>query len=190
MTSSYTMRELTADEYDAIWARHADTVFGDAAQAFRYREALSPEERGRLQTLGARMGEPYRLRLGVFDGDELAGWSVGVQESAEAYYMINSAVLPAHRRRGLYRALVEATLGIVVPLGFQRIYSRHTATNNAVIVPKLQAGFVITGMEASDMFGMLVHLTYFPHPARRKVLDYRVGLRRPDDEVRQHLGLI
>ncbi|MDB5102256.1 MAG: hypothetical protein JWM80_6677 [Cyanobacteria bacterium RYN_339] len=189
LAHGYTLRVLDAEENQAIWAQHGEAAFKDAAQVFRYRDALSPDDLARIQALGTRMGEPFELRLGVFLGNEVAGWSRGVQESADTYYMVNSAVLPAHQRKGLYKALIAASLEILVPLGFQRIYSRHTATNNAVIIPKLQAGFVITALEASDRFGTLVQLTYFPNAARRKVLDYRVGLARPDDEVRGYLGL-
>lgn len=183
-----TIRPLTPEEDQRIWDELAPTVF-EGVQSFRYRDALTPDAIARQDALAKRLGEPYRLKLGAFVDGELAGWSVGVQESAEAYYMVNSGVLPAYRRRGLYRALVEATVAEAAAQGFQRIYSRHVATNNAVIIPKLQAGFVITGLELNDRFGTLVHLTYFPHPARRKVLDVRAGLSRPDDEVRGYLGL-
>jgi len=76
----------------------------------------------------------------------------------------------------------------VTQLGFQRIYSRHRATNNAVLIPKLKAGFVLTSLEVSDAFGTMVHLTYFSHPLRRKILDYRVGQIQPDQEIAQWLG--
>ena len=182
-----TIRELTPEEDRHIWADLAPGVF-EATHDFRYRDQLSAEQLARMQALGANMGEPYRLKLGAFVEGELAGWSVGMQESAEAYYMTNSAVLPAFRRRGLYKALIEATVARVTAAGFQRVYSRHVATNNAVIIPKLQAGFVITGLELNDRYGTLVHLTYLPHPARRKVLDYRAGQVRPDEELRGYMG--
>ena len=63
----------------------------------------------------------------------------------------------------------------VTKLGFQEIYSKHTITNNAVIIPKLKAGFIISSMEVSDLFGTLVNLSYYPKALRKKILDYRVG---------------
>lgn len=66
---------------------------------------------------------------------------------------------------------------------------RHSATNNAVIIPKLKAGFVITSMEISDMFGVLVHLTYFPKVLRRKMITYRVGDMKPDEEIKKCLKI-
>lgn len=181
------IRELTPAEEQYVWDELAPSVFG-ATHDFPYRTTLAPEARARMKELGANLGEPYRLKLGAFVDGQLAGWSVGVQESDEAYYMINSAVLPAYRRQGLYKALVQAVVERVAAEGFQRIYGRHVATNNAVIIPKLQCGFTITSMELGDRFGTLVHLTYFPHAPRRKVLDYRAGQAKPDAEVRDYLG--
>ena len=58
-------------------------------------------------------------------------------------------------------------------------------TNNAVIIPKLKAGFVISGFEVSDRFGTLVQLSYYFNPLRRKMMDVRVGQRKPDEEIRK-----
>lgn len=73
--------------------------------------------------------------------------------------------------------------------GFQIIYSRHAATNSSVIVPKLKSGFVISGFELSDTFGTLVHLTYFTNPIRKKVMEFRCGDLRPDEELKSLLRL-
>lgn len=103
--------------------------------------------------------------------------------------MRNSAILPEHRRKGLYTQLLEETLRRVSADGFQKIYSRHSATNNDVIIPKLKAGFTISSLEVSDVFGVLVHLVYFPKKLRRKIMVYRVGDAKPDDEIKKCLGL-
>jgi ribosomal protein S18 acetylase RimI-like enzyme len=174
----------------AIAAGPLQTAFPDVMD-FRYRDFLAPEAIDAQAALGARMGASlWRLRLGAYIQGELAGWSVGVQESAETYHMVNSVVLPAFRRRGVYRALVDETVARAVAAGFQRIYSRHVTTNNAVIVPKLQAGFVIGGLEVSDLYGSLVHLVYLPDPARQAAMKVRSGERRPDHpESRRYFGL-
>ena len=129
------------------------------------------------------------LRLAVYHGDEFDGWSYGCQESAETFYMINSAVFPAHRNRHVYSALLQEVIDIVKVEGFQVVYSRHVATNNAVLVPKLKAGFVITAFEVSDVYGVLVHLKWFSNPLRRKAIDFRAGRAAPDGELRRLLGL-
>lgn len=130
----------------------------------------------------------FTLRLGVFFRDQFCGWTIGEQQADGVFYMRNSAIFPEHRRKGLYSALLDKTLQSARNKGFQAVRSRHKATNNEVIIPKLKAGFKITGFEISDIFGTLVHLTLFLNPLREQVLDYRVGYK-PSDEVKKALGL-
>lgn len=185
LSTNYEIRELTHEEFMPHWEEHASRIFDEESQIFRVFEFLSEEEKSKTRDLRTRMGEPYQLRLGLFYQGQFAGWSVGHQESSETYYMRNSAVLPQYRRKGLYTALLGHSLAKLVDMGFQKIYSRHSLTNNAVIIPKLKMGFTISSMEVSDMFGVLVHLAYFPSPLRRKVMVYRVGDMKPDDEIKK-----
>jgi len=166
----YEIRELTDGEFKPLW----DSEDDESAKAGRLRK---------------NMGDLFYLNLGLFYDGEFIGWTAGQQESAETYYMRNSAVLPAHRRKGLYTQLLAETLRIVTAKGFQKIYSRHSATNNDVIIPKLKAGFTISSLEVTDLFGVLVHLVYFPKDLRRKMMIYRVGDAKPDEEIKKCLGL-
>jgi GNAT superfamily N-acetyltransferase len=185
----YSFREMEFAEFQPLWLKHAAEIFDAEGQIFRIQEHLNETEKADRARLGKNMGQPSQLRLAVFHGEEFVAWHTGNQENAESFYMRNSAVLPAHRGKGIYSALLDELLCRLTSQGFQRIYSRHNATNNAVIIPKLKAGFVITSLEISDAFGTLVHLNYFTNPLRRKVLDYRCGQIRPDDEIRQALKL-
>lgn len=184
----YSIREMDSETFRPLWLLHSKDVFANVP-IFRAYEFLSEEEKASLKSLGENLGQPYALRLGLFHGEEFVGWHVGYQKDRETFYMQNSAVLPAHRRRGLYSALLAEVLERLRGKGFQVVYSRHNMTNNDVIIPKLKAGFTITGFELSDVFGSLVHLTYFTNPLRRKVTVYRAGDIFPDDEIRKALGL-
>lgn len=186
---NYEIREMSQEEFLPIWNLHAEKIFDDHSQIFRVFDWLDHQEKEKAKDLRKFIAEAYQLRLGVFVGGQCVGWSVGHQESAETYYMRNSAVLPEYRRQGLYTALMHKTTEILKEKGFQKIYSRHCATNNAVIIPKLTAGFVITSMEISDMFGVLVHLTYFPKELRRKIMNFRVGDLKPDEEIKKCLKI-
>ncbi len=107
-----------------------------------------------------------------------------MQENATTFYMVNSAILKEHRGKGLYRLLVNQCIETLSSKGFQLIYSRHCATNNAVIIPKLKIGFVISKMEIDDRFGILIHLHFYTNSDRRKIMDYRSGQVRPDKTIR------
>jgi len=185
--NGFEIREVEENEFWALWEKHSPTVFDESLDFF-WREHISEKEKEHLKSLRKNMGTPATLRLGVFKGTEFVGWSFGDQQSADTYYMRNSGVLKKFRKQGLYTSLLTTTIEILKERGFQKIYSRHNATNNAVIIPKLKAGFIITAMEIDDMFGTLVHLSYYTNPLRRKMMDFRSGQLRPDEEMKRVLS--
>ena len=189
LDSEFTLRSVPDAEFWPLFQKYTELYFDKQNQIFRLTKIFSESERGKLKQLGTFMGQPLEIRLGLYRGEEFVGWSFARQESPSTLYMQNSAVFPEFRRRGLYSKLVEKIVEIARELGFQTIYSRHVVTNNDVIIAKLKRGFKITSLELSDVFGVLVHLSYFPHEARKKMLDYRAGFIRPDDEIKGNLGL-
>lgn len=188
LPEGYEIRSMTWAEFSPLYNQHAKGIFADS-QIFRYHQFLSEDEKTKFAELGQNYKGAYELNLALFYKNKFAGWCSGDQHSAEAFYMRNSAILPEHRRKGLYTALLTETLRVLTEKGFQKIYSRHNATNNPVIIPKLKAGFVISTLEVSDMFGTLVHLTYLTNPLRRKMMIYRTGDMMPDAEIKSALGL-
>lgn len=187
LIDGYTCHPLEPNEFRPFFDRHHGEIFRDHTM-LDLDAILSDDERARNAPLLERARGLYRLTLGIFCGEELVGWTFGRQETHEKYYMTNTALLPEHRGKGVYKALLPAVLSILEKEGFQVVYSRHSATNNEVIVPKLKAGFVISGMELSDQFGTLVYLSYFFNPVRRRVVDVRCGQATPDEEIRRVLG--
>jgi hypothetical protein len=63
-------------------------------------------------------------------------------------------------------------------LGYQLVTSKHYASNNSVLIPKLKAGFIITGMALDDKYGLMVHLTKYLHPEREAIAIRRIGETR------------
>lgn len=187
LPSGYSFRELDKDEFQRLQQPLAKKIFEETSPIFNASQAIPEAELEQWRALGKNMGDLYTLRLGLFHREEFVGWHFGIQQSGEKFYMQNSAVATEHRRKGLYRALLNEVLARAKAKGFQVIYSRHMAMNNAVIIPKLKAGFVITAMELSDVFGLLVHLSFYTNPLRRKVLEFRTGETFPDEEIRKHL---
>ena len=185
----YRIERMDVDSLFLLIKPLQNTIFQTNLRVPVY-QFLSSIELDKLKKLQENMGSPFRINLGLFCGQELVGWSYGWQENRETYYMTNSAVVPEHPRKGLYSALLNKTLQIAREEGFQIIYSRHTATNNAVIIPKLKAGFLISSMEISDPFGTLVILRYYCNPKRRALMDFRCGEDQPTSEVKKLLNLM
>ena len=180
----YSIREMTAKEFFPLFGKHYDALFGDDHTFFPENHLSDLENEKKLQ-LKKRMGDPFQLHLGLFSPtNEFVGFSFGMQESDETFYMAASAVLPEHRNLGLYTELVTYLLKRTIEEGFQTIYGTHCATNNAVIIPKLKLGFIFSKLELSDTFGTIIHLQYFVDPLRRKVMDYRSGLKVPSNEIK------
>jgi GNAT superfamily N-acetyltransferase len=176
---------MSADEFAPLWQRQTKVLFDDSQLMYRPIESYSEEERAKIPLLREHLKSVVQIRLGVFFQNEFIGWSWGFQETPETFYMCNSGILEPHRRKGLYTILMKRVVDAATKEGFQRIYSRHTATNNPIIIAKLKAGFFITNFELSDTFGVLLHLCYYPNATRRKVLDFRAGQAKPDDEIRK-----
>jgi ribosomal protein S18 acetylase RimI-like enzyme len=178
----YVLRELTEEEAALAIEIEDRKVFGHAV-GFDSTGALSDRECRDVERWLKKLESAYRLNLGLFKGQRLIGCSLGKQISGDTFRMISSWIDENHRGRGLYSALLSAVLEHLRKLGFQIVVSRHYATDNRIIVPKMKAGFLISGFEISDQFGLLVHLSYFFNPVRRRALDFRSGRLVADDEL-------
>ena len=109
------------------------------------------------------------FRLGAYIGDELVGWSCGWMERGRVFYMANSGVVAAHRRKGIYTALLSAVRDHAVSQGVVTLRSQHSVLNNAVIITKLRFGFHVSGLSQSAQMGTLVELNYHLSQPRQEL---------------------
>ncbi len=179
---------LTDDEFQKHWNDWGPQIFDENSTILDMRKVLSEQEKSHLRDLRKNTSQLISLNIGIFKDETFCGWFSGDQCNHETFYMRNSAILPEYRRQGLYSALMHEVLNRVKALGFQIILSRHTTTNNSIIIPKLKAGFIITALEISDRFGTLVHLCYYFNQTRRKVMEFRSGDLKPDDQLKDAMG--
>lgn len=185
----YRIVELPHDEFQKLWSEWGAKIFTDNDTSMDMSLVLSENEREQLRELQQNLKQMFHMNLCIFKDDEFCGWFYGEQYNNETFYMRNSAILPEHRRKGLYTVLMYEALAHAKKLGFQVVLSKHSNTNNSIIIPKLKAGFVITAMELSDRFGTMVHLSYFFNETRRKVLEFRTGDLKPDQKIKDVLGI-
>jgi len=182
------MRSMPADEFIPLFWKFRPVVFSNQPSV-DVRMLFSDAEKAGLDELNSMMGSPLQLNLGIFRGSEFIGWHSGHQKSREEFYMMNTAIFPEFQGMGIYTAMLKIIPEVLTQAGFQVISSKHSATNNRVIIPKLKAGFVISGLEISDRYGTLVRLEYFTNPKRRELMDFRSGQALPDLGLRELLGL-
>lgn len=119
---------------------------------------------------------------------EVAGWQYSRQWDSRTAYMVNTAFLPAHRGQGLYSRLLPVILQALKNEGYDVVRSHHHATNNAVIIPKLRAGFKIQGLHV-DEHGVMAILNYSFAPVYSEYMDIRSGLKKPAGEAAGRIGL-
>jgi len=180
--SGITVEPVEKAQYDAFRGIHEPKIFPNRFD-IDSRASLSLEEKLAVDRLGANLGNLYDLRLGFFNGDEMIGWSYGTQMNAETFRMVTTGIVPEFQGKGIYSSFLEYYSEHIEKKGFQILFSRHYATNNQVIVPKLRFGFIVSGFEISDQFGLLLWLSYYFNKTREKVLHVRSGLQQPDLEV-------
>lgn len=113
------------------------------------------------------------FRLGAYIGDELVGWSNGWMERGKVFYMANSGVVAAHRRKGVYTALLSAVRDHALSQGVVTLRSQHSVLNNAVIITKLRFGFHVSGLTQSAQMGTLVELSHHLSPPRAELFRSR-----------------
>jgi RimJ/RimL family protein N-acetyltransferase len=169
----YSYEFATRREVMDVFKRMERLVFIER-QAPATLNLLSEWEQEKLKEISKDFEHVLQYNLLVYCGEEVIGWSFGVQRNLHDHNMINTGILPEHRNRGIYSALVPVIVEHLKALGVQRIFSRHSMDNNAVIIPKLKAGFVITGIEVDEQFGGLVMLSYYVNEERRKRLKHKI----------------
>jgi hypothetical protein len=157
LVDGISMRTVDAAEFnavcDALWAAEA-RPHADVAPLYRDREAETAD-------LGAVVGAGLAHRVLFEQGGELVGCYWGQQDASGPpgrYYMVNTIFRRDVQGRGLYSRLLPRVIAAADGAGFTEVWSRHRADNNAILVPKLKAGFVITGFEIAPKFGVLIHL--------------------------------
>jgi ribosomal protein S18 acetylase RimI-like enzyme len=92
--------------------------------------------------------------------------------------MCNSGVMPEFRRQKFYSELMNQIVARAVQDGLKEITSKHHSGNNAVIIPKLKAGFVIQGFEINPRFGLMINLVRYSNSAILDIYHQRTGFKK------------
>lgn len=183
--------EITNDDkaFMKFLKDNKDLVFSENT-FIQIEDLMSESEKEKLSKLNRLIDNKYKLRLYILKGNTRVGWFMGEQISRETFYMRNTGIFKEFRNKGIYTRFLSVLREILREKGFQKITSSHIVTNNNVIVPKLKAGFMITGFEISDRFGLFVNLTYNFNEVRNKILRYRAGEIATDEQLRLLLNPI
>ncbi len=179
LISEYSYKIVEQKDFYKVFKAMRKEVFKDTF-TIQIDEFETNREREFIKTFKKR--EYFRLPILVFFKNEIVAWHYGFQKGS-SYYMMNTGVIEKHQRKGIYTALLKEIISITYKEGFLDLKSRHLASNNKVLIPKLKAGFVITGMEIDETFGTLINLKYFFNEKIKEVYLMRTGELKPTSEI-------
>lgn len=140
---------------------------------------MPSERQDKLTPLRQAFAGTHHEYFVFYDGEDVAGWSYGEMHDPETYFMSNSAILPDYRRRGIYSCYLSHFIGYLKALGYERITSNHQPNNRAVLMAKLKAGFVLSGMILDERWSAQVQMTYHMYPDRQRGFSRAFSLEMP-----------
>jgi len=172
-------KQIDNETFDAFFSVNRSKVF-DNSITYNIVKTLSIDEK---KTSNRLLKEFKTERINYFftENQEIIGWSWGYYKDIDEFYMVNTGIFKAYQNQGIYSKFLKYFIENLRKENIQKITSTHHATNNQVIVPKLKAGFLITGLELNTRFGMMINLTYFFNKTQQKLINHRVGYETFDD---------
>jgi GNAT superfamily N-acetyltransferase len=157
------------------WEAQVEVMWQDLARpAVDLGPLSTPEQQAAIADLDAALPAALVHTVLFVHDDVTIGGYRGKQEAFGRYHMYNTILRPEWRGRGLYKAFLPHVEASVAESGFREMTSRHRADNNAVIVPKLRAGWLIAGFEVAPRFGLLVHLRRYLHDGFARAFAHRI----------------
>jgi RimJ/RimL family protein N-acetyltransferase len=89
--------------------------------------------------------------------------------------MRNTGILPKHQNRGLYSIFLQTLTKYLEEIGYERLSSQHSPDNSRMLITKLKAGFMVTGMDLDERWGSLIRFTKFLKKDRAKAFSNCFG---------------
>ncbi len=189
LLDSYYVQEVSAETWEAVFNQHQTTVFPDE-DSIPFDGIFTDDEQAKMAVLKSNLASSLQRYFLIYDGETPIGWHFGFQRSELDYFMANTGIIPDYQGRGIYSAFLKYIIPRILDEGFQFITSVHHADNNAVIVPKLKAGFIIQSfgfliqtMILESNYGPMIQLVYPAKDIYRKTFSARFGTKAISGEM-------
>ncbi len=189
LSQSYSVEEVTAETWEVFFGEHQATVFPDEA-SIPFDPIFREPEQKKIAKLRENISGSLQWYFLIYDNETPIGRHFGFQKSELEYFMANTGILPEYQNRKIYSAFLKFIIERAVDEGFQFITSIHHADNNAVIIPKLKAGFIIQSfgfliqtMILESNFGPMIQLVYPAKDIYRKTFNAGFGAKAISTEM-------
>lgn len=168
----------TRSEFFTITGSLFDEVFTPFDQLGAYQ--LPAERQANLTPLREAFAGTHHEYFVFYDGEAVAGWAYGEMQDPETYFMANTGILPTYRRRGIYSQYLSHFIAYLEALGYERIISHHQSNNRPILIAKLKAGFVLSGVILDERWSAQVQLSYHVYPDRQRGFSQAFSLDMPE----------
>ena len=166
LKNGYQVVISSREEVYKISGEMFDKVFGVGYSRVQYR--LPKGRKKKVMKLAVEFWKAHHEWFLFLDSKgKVVGWFMGEAESVIAFYMRNTGILPKHQNKGIYNEFLKVLLKYLKDLGYERISSQHKVTNKKILLSKIKAGFIITSLELTEMWGPMVKLVKIIHKDRR-----------------------
>ncbi|WP_046246159.1 GNAT family N-acetyltransferase [Hymenobacter terrenus] len=162
----YYVAKVSPEEWEEFFSEHEARVFPNEV-SLPLDAALSPTEKDKLTKLRQNLTGILSFYFLIYENERPIGWHFGFQRGDLEYFMANTGILPEYQNRKIYSAFLKYAIEQIIEEGFQYITSVHNSDNNAVLVPKLKAGFLIQAMGfliqpmlLETNYGTMIQLVY------------------------------
>ena len=162
LNQEITVRAISRETFFEVTGQISNQIFTSQTDLGLYVQPIAPDAPARI--LSRQI--PYEYFAFYNANGEPVGFSVGKLTDGITFFMEWSGILPAYHRQGIYSSFLKKLLPYLQELGIERVTSNHMGTNRPVLIAKLKAGFVVTGMAVDERHGMVVWLTLFLNPKR------------------------
>jgi GNAT superfamily N-acetyltransferase len=152
------IEKVTLKEVARFVSNNLELVYGDSPANLPFLAADKSQAAS-----GAK--ERYYEENGDFfvfkDGTKVIGIFVGTVTDWQTYYWRSMAILHEYQGRGIYQSFLNSLVEVLKVYGVTRIEGDVSPANFGSIHVFLKLGFFITGFNASERWGTLVHFTRF-----------------------------
>ena len=188
LPGGYALREVERFDEDVLKGLIAENLTRGSGLV-HLRRALPPEVQDFLTAAREGLHGPrVELRVGIWQGEDLVAWTFCRASSPHTLMMMTSGLDAAHRRKGLYTALLRHVTARARELGFECLQSSHSASNQPILIAKLREGWVVIGTTMDLAIGLLVNLQLHLYPELQEVFDLRTGWRPPSPQTLRLFG--
>lgn len=171
-----TAKSVSETIIEDVWRSLTEEVFSPLETLGNY---SAPRERlEKAKALHDLHAQTHHENIVFYRHAQAVGWSSGVMLDASTFFMAYSGVLPAYQRQGIYGTFLRVFLRYLSALKYERVTSNHMVNNRAVLIAKLKANFVVTGVVLDERYGAQLALTHFLHTERRKGFERAFSLER------------